>query len=51
MAKWKVEFSGFAYVEADNKEEAAEMYKDEDFVYQESAVTSVEQVGEFTVQM
>ena len=48
MAKYKVYYSGFAYVEADNEEEATEIYKD-DFIYVENYVDVVEEVDEFLV--
>ena len=48
--KYKVSFSGFAYVEADSPEEAEEkaMYED-DAVYEEKK--SVEEVDEFAVSL
>ena len=50
--KYKVSFSGFAYVEADSPEEAEEkaMYED-DAVYEEKKCESVEEVDEFTVSL
>ena len=48
--KYKVQFSGWAYVEADNPEEAEEkaMYED-DALYEEKECTSVEEIDEFVV--
>lgn len=48
--KYKVTYSGFYYVEADSPEEAEEkaMYED-DAIYSEKTVESVEEVDEFTV--
>ena len=50
--KYKVSFSGFAYVEADSPEEAEEkaMYED-NAVYEEKKCESVEEVDEFTVSL
>ena len=46
MAKYKVYYSGFSYVEADSEEEAVDCY-DSDYVYDEHCVESVEVVDEF----
>ena len=48
MAKYKVYYSGFAYVEADSEEEALETY-DYDSVYEEYGVDRIEEVDEFGV--
>ena len=50
--KYKVNFSGFAYVEADSKEEAREkvLYEDE-AIYSETQVTYIEEVDEFEVML
>ena len=50
MAKYKVCFSGFAYVEAESAEEAAECYE-VDFAYMEETVLSCEEVDEFAVAL
>lgn len=50
MPKYKVCFSGFAYVEADNEEDAADGY-DFGSVYEETEVTSVEEVDEFVITL
>ena len=50
MAKYKVNYSGFAYVEADTPEEAEDIY--EHFsVYEETQIDSVEEVDEFIVEL
>ena len=51
MAKYKVEFRGFVYVEADNAEEAEEKFDDEDYVFAEYGITSVEEIDEFKVRV
>lgn len=51
MAKYRISFSGFAYVEADSAEEAEEMYWDEDYAYEECEVEEVELVDDFTVDL
>lgn len=50
--KYKVLYTGFYYVEADSPEEAEEkaMYED-DAVYSEKSVTSIEEVETFTVEV
>lgn len=50
--KYKVNFSGFAYVEADSKEEAKEkvLYED-DAIYSETQVDSTEEIKEFEVEL
>ena len=51
MAKYKVAFAGFAYVEADNEAEAEEKLEDEDYAYLQYGVVSTEEVNEFTVEV
>ena len=46
MAKYKVCYSGFAYVEADTPEEAEDNY-DCDAVYEERQTDSIEEVDDF----
>ena len=50
--KYKVSFSGFAYVEADSDEDAREavLYED-DAIYKETECTSVEEVDEFIINL
>jgi hypothetical protein len=49
--KYKVCFSGFAYVEAEDVTEAVEAFDDDDFTYKETKVTSVAEVDEFIVEV
>ena len=51
MARYKVSYSGFAYVKADNEDEARELFEDEDFVYSEEEITEVEEVDDFWVTL
>ena len=46
--KFKVTFSGFAYVSAFDEEEAKELFDDGDYAYCECD-TDVEEVDDFTV--
>lgn len=48
MAKYKVSYSGFAYIEADSPEVAEEDYEF-GAVYEEKQVNSVEEVEELKV--
>ena len=48
MAKFKVYYSGFSYVEADSPEEAASCYE-YDAIYEEWNVDGVEEVDDFEV--
>lgn len=50
--KYKVSFSGFAYIEADSPEEAEEkaMYED-NAIYEEKECESIEEVDEFAVSL
>lgn len=49
MAKYKVYYQGFAYVKANSEEEARELFEEEDEVYREQDVTTVEEVDDFLV--
>ena len=49
MKKYKVSYSGFAYVEAENMQE--EKFEYDDSVYQEQAVDNVEEIDDFLVSM
>ena len=48
MAKYKVYYSGMAYVEADSVDDALDKYKS-DFIYDEQIPEEVEEVDEFEV--
>lgn len=48
MAKYKVNFSGFAYVEADDPDEAKELVEDGQYAYMEYE-SDAEEVDDFEV--
>ena len=48
--KWKVNYEGFSYVEADSKEEAFDL-AGEYTLYDEKIMISAEQVDEFLVEI
>lgn len=47
--KYKVSYRGFAYVEAENPEEAEEKKNEGDEIYSESWTESIEEVDDFIV--
>lgn len=49
--KYKIVFHGFAYVEADDIEEAEEKFDDEDYAFCEYGVTEILEVDEFLVSI
>ena len=49
--KYRVDFSGFAYVEADSPAEALDKYENDDTLYEESKVYDPVEVDEFTVDL
>lgn len=52
MAKYKVSYSGFVYVEADTADEAKEKVLEEvEEIYSEKQIDSVIEVDEFVVEM
>lgn len=51
MAKYKISFSGFAYVEADNEEDALELFDDDMDIFREQRIDSVTEVDEFVVEV
>ena len=50
MAKWKIEFRGFGYVEADTMEEAREMFENGETIYEETEQDEPVEVDEFEVE-
>ena len=51
LKKYKVEFSGFAYITASSPEEAEELFHDGDATYSEHSVTKVEEVDDFLIDL
>ncbi len=51
MAKYKVFFSGFAYVEAKNEESAQEQFNDDLDIFREQRIDSVIEIDEFTIMI
>lgn len=51
MKKWKVKFSGYAYVEANDEESAEEAFQDDREVYKETVCDDVSEVDEFIVEL
>lgn len=49
--KYKIEYTGFCYIEADSKSEAEDLFFEDDFLYSDCVITNVEQVSEFVVSM
>lgn len=48
---YKVNFSGFAYVETDSAEEAMKKYNNDDFVYKEANPGKVEEVETMVIDL
>lgn len=49
--KFKVNFKGFAYVEADSEAEAIEKFNCDDAIYSEQEVDYAEEVSEYFVDL
>lgn len=49
--KYKVSYSGFAYVEAACEEDAQMAYEDGDTIYEEECIEVIEEVDDFTVDI
>lgn len=47
--KYKINISGFAYVEADNEEQALEKFLNDEETYKEMDNPTIEEVDEFTL--
>ena len=48
--RYKVKFSGFAYVEADSADEAEECFDNDEVAYKETSVDSIEEVDDFVME-
>lgn len=51
MKKYRVEYSGFAYIEAENKQDAEENFDRDSAIFDEYSVDSVHEVDDFTVEV
>lgn len=51
MARFKVCYSGYAYVEADSKDEAEQNFWDDMEVYKETSVDVIVEVEDFEVEV
>lgn len=49
--KYKVNFSGFAYVEAESEQEAKELFQNDEVEYMETEIDSTEEVDEFIIRL
>lgn len=47
--KYRITLGGFAYIEADSREEAEQKYYDGDEIYKEEGITDIEEVDSFDV--
>lgn len=51
MAKYRVKFEGFAYIEAEDAAEAEEKFDDEEFCFCQYGISEIEEVDEFLVEV
>lgn len=51
MKKWKIEFRGYAYVEADTEDEAKEMFENGVTMYDETEQDKPVEVAEFEIEL
>ena len=51
MPKYKVLFSGFAYIEAENADEAENLFYNDEFDYMEDSIEAVEETDDFVVRV
>lgn len=51
MAKYKIYYSGFAYVEADSEDEAEDKYSWDDTILDEKSIDSIVKVDEFVMEI
>ena len=49
--KYKVNFSGFAYVEAESEQDAKELFQNDEVEYMETEIDSTVEVAEFFVRL
>ena len=51
MAKYKVSFCGFAYIEADSADEAEDLFDNDEFAYMERSTEAIEEVDDFVIEV
>lgn len=51
MKKYKVSYSGFAYVLAENKQDAEDKFDNDNCTYGELHIESIDRVSEFVVEI
>ena len=51
MPKYKVLFSGFAYIEAENANEAENLFYNDELDYMEDSIEAVEETDDFVVSV
>ena len=51
MPKYKILFSGFAYIEAENADEAENLFYNDEFDYMEDSIEAVEETDDFVVRV
>ena len=51
MAKWRIDYKGFAFIEADTAEEAKEMFENGESYYEEQEDDYPVEVNEFVIEM
>lgn len=49
MAKYRIEYEGFMYVEAEDYDEAEQKYFGDDYIYKESGEYEISEVSDFIV--
>lgn len=51
MAKFKVSYHGFVYLEAEDEDEAFDLYDCHVGIYEEKEVTEIEEVDDFAIDI
>lgn len=50
MKKYRIDFHGFAYVEAMNREDAIEKFEEDEFIFKDQETPEVCEVDEFAIE-
>lgn len=51
MAKWRIDYKGFAFIEADTLEEAKEMFENGESSYEEQEDDEPVEVDDFEIEL